>query len=121
LFASRNFTSRKFRLWRRAFWTTLPIEEADGRRAFWTTLPIEEADEDQQRIALQDCKIMRSLSVLKRSQKSESENKKKGKKGIQTPPKHAYSWRWQTKARRQGRQRDDKKAKNSPDVDFCGS
>ena len=65
LFASRNFTSRKFRLWRRAFWTTLPIEEAD---------------EDQQRIALQDCKIMRFLSVLKTSQRVSQKTKKREKK-----------------------------------------
>ncbi len=111
----RNFTSRNFRQWRRAL-----IEQAD----------------DGQRCTLQDCKqvnlLMRfsSVSLVKKKSKSESERKKGEKTNA---AKHAYSGTWQTKASRQGRQRDDrqetcdwstperKKAKNSSDVDFCGS
>lgn len=83
---TRNFTSRNFRLWRRAFF-------------------------EGQRCTLQDCKQVNCSCAshqclfLKKS-KSESE-KKKGKK--QMPPKHAYSGTWQTTASRQGRQRDDRK------------
>ena len=65
---SSLFTSRNFRLWRRAFWTSLPIEQAD---------------EDQQRRTLQDCKKVncscayhQCLLFYKKKSKSESEKKK---------------------------------------------